>query len=84
MIFTHKCGNRHDEQCDEGEYVNLTPDERQQYGSIADHNKVLVEKAKIYMDKVPQTVPQTKDRNEFCRDYDTHEEGRSASEHLYI
>ena len=32
-----------------GKVVNLTPEERKQYGSIADRNKLLVDKAKFYM-----------------------------------
>ena len=41
----------------EGKVVNLTPEERRQYGSIADRNKLLVDKAKFYMEKAPQTMP---------------------------
>ncbi len=52
-----------------GKVVNLTPEERRQYGSIADRNKLLVDKAKFYMEKAPQTVPQTIDKAEFDRDY---------------
>lgn len=52
-----------------GKVVNLTPDERRQYGSIADRNKVLVDKAKFYMEKSPDTLPRTIDKEEFDRDY---------------
>lgn len=53
----------------QGKSVNLTPEERRQYGSIADRNKILVDKAKFYMETAPQTVPQTIDKAEFDRDY---------------
>lgn len=49
--------------------VNLTPDERQQYGRIADRNKILVDKCKDYMDQVPDTIPRTVDKTEFDADY---------------
>ena len=54
----------------EGKAVNLSPEERQQYGRIADRNKVLVDKAKSYMETAPQTVPPTIDLDEFKRDYE--------------
>ena len=41
----------------EGKAVNLSPEERRQYGSIADRNKTLVDKVKFYMEKAPQTFP---------------------------
>ena len=53
----------------EGKVVNLTPEERRQYGSIADRNKLLVDKAKFYMEKAPQTMPRIIDKAEFDRDY---------------
>lgn len=52
-----------------GKAINLTPDERRQYGSIADRNKVLVDKAKFYMENMPETLPRTIDKEEFDRDY---------------
>ena len=53
----------------EGKAVNLSPEERRQYGSIADRNKLLVDKAKFYMEKAPQTMPRIIDKAEFDRDY---------------
>ncbi len=53
----------------EGKVVNLTPEERIQYGSIADRNKVLVDKCKAYMEQDPTTVPPTVDKTEFDADY---------------
>ncbi|AZZ59040.1 hypothetical protein J5295_08190 [Riemerella anatipestifer] len=49
--------------------VNLTPEERRQYGRIADKNKVLVDKCKLYMEQDPSTVPPTIDKAEFDKDY---------------
>ncbi|PID88048.1 MAG: hypothetical protein CSB06_02180 [Bacteroidia bacterium] len=49
--------------------INLTPDERRQYGSIADRNRVLVDKCKMYMEQNPHTVPGILDKAEFDRDY---------------
>lgn len=49
--------------------INLTPEDRRQYGSIADRNKLLVDKVKFYMEKAPTTVPKTIDKAEFDRDY---------------
>ena len=54
--------------------VNLTPEERKQYGSIADRNKVLVDKAKRYMDQFSELVPRVVDKAEFDRDYQTREQ----------
>lgn len=53
----------------EGKVINLTPQERQQYGSIADRNKVLVDKCKTYMEQAPETLPRTVDKAEFDKDY---------------
>ena len=52
-----------------GKVVNLSPDERMQYGSIADKNKVFVDKCKAYMEQDPTTVPNTLDKHEFDKDY---------------
>ena len=52
-----------------GKVVNLSPEERMQYGSIADKNKVFVDKCKAYMEQDPTTVPNTLDKHEFDKDY---------------
>ncbi len=52
-----------------GKVVNLTPDERRQYGSIADRNRVLVDKCKWYMEENPETIPNVIDMDEFQADY---------------
>lgn len=49
--------------------VNLTPEQRRQYGSIADRNKVFVDKCKAYIDQDPTTLPPTISKAEFDKDY---------------
>ena len=41
----------------QGKTVNLTPAQRQQYGSIAEQNKLFVNKAKEFMEQYPQHIP---------------------------
>ncbi len=53
----------------ENKVINLTPDERRQYGSIADRNRILVDKCKDYMEQDPETIPRVIDKAEFDRDY---------------
>lgn len=53
----------------QGKTVNLTPNERQQYGSIAEQNKLFVNKAKTLMEQNPQHVPSFLDKAEFDKDY---------------
>ncbi|CEN50094.1 hypothetical protein [Capnocytophaga canis] len=52
-----------------GKTFNLTPDERRQYGSIAEQNKLFVNKCKEFMKQYPQFVPSFLDKEEFDRDY---------------
>ncbi len=52
-----------------GKTINLTPEERQQYGRIADRNKLLVDKCKTYMEQYATSLPPTLDKAEFDRDY---------------
>jgi hypothetical protein len=52
-----------------GKTINLTPDQRQQYGRIAEQNKLFVNKAKSYMEQYAQHVPGFLDKAEFDRDY---------------
>jgi hypothetical protein len=54
----------------QGKTINLTPDQRQQYGSIAEQNKLFVNKAKILMEQNPQHIPNFLDKTEFDKDYD--------------
>ncbi len=52
-----------------GKTHNLTPEERRQYGRIAEQNKLFVNKAKEYMELHPDFVPRYIDKAEFDRDY---------------
>lgn len=52
-----------------GKMQNLTPEERRQYGSIAEQNKLFVNKVKMYMEQYPDYVPRYIDKAEFDRDY---------------
>ncbi len=52
-----------------GKTINLSPEERRQYGSIADKNKILVDKCKDYMEQAPQTIPHVVNKESFDRDY---------------
>ena len=52
-----------------GKVINLTPEERKQYGSIGDKNKVFVDKCKAYMEQNIDTLPKTIDKHEFDKDY---------------
>lgn len=57
-----------------GKTINLTPDQRQQYGRIAEQNKLFVNKAKSYMEQYPEHVPGFLDKPEFDRDYTAREQ----------
>lgn len=52
-----------------GKAVNLSPDERRQFGSIAEQNKLIVNKAKDYMDQKTDLIPHVLDKEEFDKDY---------------
>ncbi len=51
--------------------ANLTPEERQQYGSINEQNKLIVNKVKDYRDSQPSLSSPDVDWTEFMNDYDT-------------
>lgn len=53
----------------EGKTLNLTPGERQQYGRIAEQNKLFVNKGKELMDQYPQYIPAFLDKAEFDNDF---------------
>lgn len=65
-----------------GKTVNLTPDLRQQYGRIAEQNKLFVNKAKNYMEQYPQHVPGFLDKTEFDKDYAAREQIESRLQRL--
>lgn len=48
--------------------VNLTPDERQEYGKLGDKTENWVEKVQGYMNQKPELVPFYLDKNEFLKD----------------
>ncbi len=56
-----------------GKTVNLTPDERRQFGRIAEQNKLFVNKTLEFMKEYPQYVPQFVDVDEFVADYTARE-----------
>ncbi|KQT24120.1 hypothetical protein ASG22_08880 [Chryseobacterium sp. Leaf405] len=57
-----------------GKTINLTPELRQQYGRIAEQNKLFVNKAKTYMEQYPQHVPGFLNKPEFDKDYTAREQ----------
>ena len=65
-----------------GKTINLTPEQRQQYGSIAEQNKLFVNKAKGYMEQYPQYVPPFLDKAEYDKDYDARQQMESRMQRL--
>ena len=55
----------------QGKTLHLTPEERRQFGQIAESNKLFVNKAKELMDNYPQFIPNFLDKAEFDRDYES-------------
>ncbi len=54
-----------------GKTSNLSLEERQQFGRIAEQNKLFVNKAKDYMEEYPQYIPPFIDKPEFDRDFES-------------
>ncbi len=52
-----------------GKMLKLSAEERRQYGSIAEQNKLFVNKSKELMEQYPQYVPTFLDKAEFDRDF---------------
>ncbi|WP_024771871.1 MULTISPECIES: hypothetical protein [Aquimarina] len=65
-----------------GKTVNLTPEQRTQYGRIANQNKLIVDKAKNYMEQHPTWIPNFLDKEEFDRDYTTRKQIESHVQKL--
>lgn len=65
-----------------GKTINLTPEQRQQYGSIAEQNKLFVNKAKGYMEQYPQYVPPFLDKVEYDKDYEARQQMESRMQRL--
>ena len=55
----------------QGKTINLTPAQRQQYGSIAEQNKLIINKVKDFRDSQPALSSPDVDWTEFMSDYDT-------------
>lgn len=51
--------------------ANLTPDERQQYGSVNEQNKLIINKVKDFRDTQPALSSPDIDWTEFANDFDT-------------
>ena len=66
----------------QGKTINLTPEQRQQYGSIAEQNKLFVNKAKGYIEQYPQFVPPFLDKAEYDRDYAARQQLESRMQRL--
>ena len=54
-----------------GKLANLTPEERQQYGSVNEQNKLIINKVKDFHDTQPALSSPDVDWTEFDDDYDT-------------
>ena len=54
-----------------GKTISLTPDQRQQHGRIANQNKLIVDKAKMYMGQNPQWIRGFLDKAEFDQDFES-------------
>jgi hypothetical protein len=65
-----------------GKTINLTPEQRQQYGRIAEQNKLFVNKAKGYMEQYPQHVPGFLNKAEFDSDYTARQQVESRLQRL--
>ncbi len=65
-----------------GKTVTLSPEQRKQYGRIANQNKQIVDCAKKHMEKRPKWIPNFLDKEEFDRDYHTRKQIDSEVEKL--
>ncbi len=66
----------------QGKTINLDSEQRQQYGSIAEQNKLFVNKAKTYMEQYPQFVPPFLDKAEYDKDYIARQQLESRMQRL--
>ncbi|WP_281987631.1 hypothetical protein [Aquimarina aggregata] len=65
-----------------GKTINLTAEQRSQYGRIANQNKLIVDKAKNYMEQYPDWIPRFLDKEEFDRDYTSRQQIESHVQQL--
>jgi hypothetical protein len=54
--------------------INLTPDERKQYGRINNRTEAWIDKINTYMEQNPKLVPFYLDKNEFDKDREARKE----------
>ena len=66
----------------QGKTINLTPEQRQQYGSIAEQNKLFVNKAKSYMEQYPEYVPPFLDKSEYDKDFEARQQLESRMQKM--
>lgn len=62
--------------------ANLTPEERQQYGSVNEQNKLIINKVKDYRDTQPNLSSPDVDWVEFEKDFDTRSFIQNAMQRL--
>ena len=65
-----------------GKTINLTPEQRRQYGSIGNQNKLIVDKAKNYMEQHPGWIPNFLDKREFDKDYTARQQMEERTQRL--
>lgn len=65
-----------------GKTVNITPEQRRQYGSIGNQNKLIVDKAKTYMEQHPNWIPNFLDKAEFDKDYNARQQIEERTQRL--
>jgi hypothetical protein len=59
------------EQIVKDKVINLTPEQRQQYGRIGNRTENWIDKVKVYMDGNATLIPNYLDKTEFDKDYKT-------------
>ena len=64
--------------------INLTPEERQQYGRIANKTEDWIRKIKEYMDKYPDFVPRYVDSKEYSKDFQSRKDIEPVLKRLAI
>ena len=64
--------------------VNLTPEQRQVYGSVAEQNKLFINKVRYYMKQRPDLIPNVVDMTEFERDYQARTDIEPISKNVQI
>ncbi len=65
-----------------GKTVNLPAEKRKQYGSIGNHNKLIVDKAKNYMEQHPDWIPNFLNKKEFDKDHEARKQVETRAQIL--